>query len=132
MKVKIGENGKVKLTILDRLLFRLEYSVGKCFSALRRYRWRTYDPSWLVALAQQQLPNDKWLHASLKNCTQASGDIPYIHFVSPRNANNPEAEWQFEKNVTLEDSEKGELILDVLKDGRIGGVEFLGVLLSAS
>jgi uncharacterized protein YuzE len=33
-------------------------------------------------------------------------------------------EWQFNKNITLEHPEQGDLILDILKDGQIGGVEF--------
>jgi len=132
MKVKVDANGKITLSKFDRLLFRFEFALGKAFQFLRLYKWRAYDPSWLVALAQEQFPQEKALHAALGKCSQASGDIPYIHFVSPRRANKPNAEWQFARNVTLEDPKKGELILDVLKDGRIGGVEFLGILLGAS
>ena len=95
----------------------------------RRYHWRPYDPAWLVALARAQLPEEAWLPDALARCTRASGDIPQIHFVDPRRPNRRGSEWQFERNLTLEHPEHGELILDVLKRDRIGAVEFLGVLL---
>ena len=98
-------------------------------SPFRFYRWRLYDPAWLQDLAREQLPEEKWLYESLARCTQASGEIPYIHFVNPRRPNKPKSDWQFETNVHLEHPEYGELILDILKGNRVGGVEFLGVLL---
>jgi uncharacterized protein YuzE len=132
MKLKIDNNGKVRLNGFDHLWLRLEVTVGKFFLAFHRYEWRAYDPTWLVNLARAQFPNDRELQVALQGCTSASGDIPYIYFVNPRRANKPGSEWQFARNVTLDDPKKGELILDILKDGRVGGVEFLGVLLSAS
>ena len=95
----------------------------------RHYHWRPYDPSWLVALARAQLPNEPWLPDALARCTTASGDIPQIHFVNPRRPNRSGSEWQFERNLTLEDPKHGELTLDVLKGNRVGGIEFLDVLL---
>ena len=130
MKLKIDEQGKINLSLLDRLLFRLEFLFTRILWSFHRYKWRPYDPSWLVDLAQQQLPDDDCLHAALQKCTEASGTIPYIYFVHPRRANRPGSEWQFEDNIILEDPEKGELVLDVLKDGRVGGVEFLDVNLN--
>lgn len=132
MKVQIDNQGKIHLSLLDRLLFHLEVLFTKILLSFHKFEWRPYDPSWLVDLAQQQLPDDDRLHASLKKCTEASGNIPYIHFVNPRRANRPGSEWQFEDNIILEDPVKGELVLDILKDGRVGGVEFLGVLLDRS
>lgn len=95
----------------------------------QRYHWRPYDPTWLVALARTQLPEEPWLPDALAKCTKASGDIPQIHFVNPHRPNRPGSEWQFERNLELEDPEHGMLVLDVLKGNRIGAVEFLGVLL---
>jgi hypothetical protein len=45
--------------------------------------------------------------------------------VSPENANKPGAEWQFERSIVLEDPKEGELVLDILKGNRVGGIEFL-------
>jgi hypothetical protein len=52
-----------------------------------------------------------------------------IHFANPRRPNRSGSEWQFERNLTLEDPKQGELTLDVLKGNRVGGIEFLDVLL---
>lgn len=49
----------------------------------------------------------------------------YIHFVDPTSPNTPDSEWQFERNVSLRHPDHGHLVLDVLRDGRIGGVEFI-------
>ena len=132
MKIRVDRNGKVKLTKFGRLLFHFEVFLGKVPDSFRAYKWHSYNPTWLVELAQIQCPSEKWLHTALGKCTQASGHIPYIYFVNPCRPNKSGSEWQFEKSLTLEDPEKGELILDILKDGRIGGIEFFGVLLRAS
>lgn len=96
---------------------------------IKKKSWQPYDPTWLVALAKDQLPKEQWLHESLKNCTQVSGEIPMLHFVDPYRANQPGSSWQFETNIILDDPQYGDLVLDILKDKRVGGVEFLGVLL---
>jgi len=49
----------------------------------------------------------------------------YIYFVNADNAGQPNSEWQFEENIILEDRKEGTIILDVLTDNRIGGIEFL-------
>jgi hypothetical protein len=94
-----------------------------------RYRWRPYDPSWLLSLAKEQLPEEGWLHDEVSACVRASGNIPYIHFVSASRSNRLGSEWQFDKNIHLDHPEYGELILDILKDKRVGGIEFLGLML---
>jgi len=33
-----------------------------------------YDPTWLVALAEQQLPSELWLHTALAACVEAAFD----------------------------------------------------------
>jgi len=50
---------------------------------------------------------------------------PYIHFVSAERSNQPGSEWQFDENIVLEHKTEGTIILDILKDGRIGGIEFV-------
>ncbi len=49
----------------------------------------------------------------------------YIHFVSGERPNQPGSEWQFGENIVLEHETEGTIVLDILKDGRIGGIEFL-------
>ena len=50
---------------------------------------------------------------------------PYIQFVSAERPNQTGSEWQFDENIVLEHKTEGTIVLDVLKDGRIGGIEFL-------
>ena len=65
-------------------------------------------------------------------CTRALYESEYyIRFVSAALANQPGAKWQFDRNVLLEDSPEGDLMVDVLKDGSIGGVEFVSKLLAS-
>lgn len=104
-------------------------NLGAVVVAWRR-RWRSYDPSWLVELARTQVPERPLLADALEKCTRAKYESDaYLHFVSGRRPNQPGSAWQFHENVTLEDPDQGELILDVLQDGRVGGVEFLSRLL---
>lgn len=93
--------------------------------------WTTYDPSWIIALAQEQLPDETWLPAALARCTAAHRPtMAYVRFVSGANPNQPGSEWQFERNLILEHPEHGEVVLDVLRDGRIGGIEMWKYMLS--
>ena len=87
-------------------------------------RWKEFDSSWLLELALEQYPEDTKLHNSIKKCTRIRGD----HFVSAENPNKPGSEWQFDRSVTLIHPEMDDIILDVLKDGRIGGIEYLGLM----
>ncbi|MGZ3912042.1 MAG: hypothetical protein ACXVBR_18290 [Flavisolibacter sp.] len=52
----------------------------------------------------------------------------YYCFVDSRNANEPGAQWQFDESMVLEQENKGEIVLDILKDGRIGGIEFIDLI----
>ena len=50
---------------------------------------------------------------------------PYIYFVSGERPNQPGSEWQFDESIVLEHETEGTIVLDILKDGRIGGIEFV-------
>ena len=50
---------------------------------------------------------------------------PYIRFVSAIRPNLLGSEWQFAENIVLEHETEGTIILDILEDGRIGGIEFV-------
>lgn len=83
--------------------------------------WKDYDPTWLVALARTQKPKDRWLADALARCTRVRVESKaMIHFVDPHGS-----EWDFDTNIALESELYGDLVLDVLKGRRIGGVEFL-------
>lgn len=90
---------------------------------MREQRWIDYDPAWLVALALKQEPD---VVAALQKCKRAFVESKaYVYFVLPVSPNKPGSEWQFDRNVRLVDSKHGEILLDVLRDGRVGGIEFL-------
>jgi hypothetical protein len=85
--------------------------------------WIAYDPTWLVDLARVREPE---LVAALTKCKRAQVESKaYIAFVVSDVPNQPGSEWQFARNVHLHDPAHGHLVLDVLEDGRVGGVEFL-------
>jgi len=86
--------------------------------------WEPYDPSWLVELAREQVAEEPWLPDALAGCRRAwkESDL-YTYFVTPHKQNLPGGEWQFDYNIVLEHPTKGSLVLDILKDGRVGGVE---------
>ncbi|WP_386070438.1 hypothetical protein ACFJIW_07535 [Tahibacter sp. UC22_41] len=96
----------------------------------RQPRWTAYDPGWLVEAAAREYPDQPRLAAALARCTRARREsAAYVHFVSARRANQPGAEWQFDSSLALEGTVHGTVILDILRDGRIGGAEFLSLLL---
>ena len=89
-------------------------------------KWKDYDPEWLAVLAEAQVPKEPWLPDAIRRCTRHSAESKaYYHFVSSENANQPEAEWQFDTNIILEDPNEGQLVLDILKGNRVGGLEFV-------
>lgn len=91
--------------------------------------WKPYDPAWLIELAKTQLPDEPWLPAALAACTSAiQRSTAYIHFVDPKDPDEPSSEWQDQTNLTLHHPTEGDLVLDVLEGNRIGGVEFVSKL----
>ena len=89
-------------------------------------KWVPYDSKWLVELAAQQHPDKQWLQNALKRCTQCRRESKaYLHFVDPQKPNEVGSEWQFKTNLELESPSDGWIILDILKGGRVGGVEFV-------
>lgn len=86
--------------------------------------WEAYDPSWLVRVAEAQQGGEPWLADALAACTRARVESEaMIHFLDPHGP-----AWDFDTNIILESESHGDLVLDVLKGQRIGGVEFLSRL----
>ncbi len=50
---------------------------------------------------------------------------PYVCLVPTVRPNQPNSDWQFDENIVLEHETEGIIVLDILKDGRVGGIEFL-------
>jgi hypothetical protein len=91
--------------------------------------WKPYDPTWLVELAKEQLPEEPWLPAALAKCTMARQESEaYIHFVGKSDPDEPSSEWEVQTDLKLTHPTEGDLLLDVMEGNRIGGVEFLAKL----
>ena len=91
--------------------------------------WKPYDPAWLVDWVRANVPEEPWLADALARCTRAmEGGAAYLYFVDPADANQPGAEWQIDRSLTLHHTGEGTLVLDVLTGRRIGGIEFLARL----
>lgn len=90
--------------------------------------WRNemFNSQWIVELVKKQEPERLDIIEALEKCTKGKWESrAYIYFVSQKNANQKGAEWQFKENIVLEHKKIGTIVLDVLKDGRIGGIEFV-------
>ena len=92
----------------------------------RPLRWERYDPGWLVELARREEPHEPWLAEALARCTRAAWECSaYLRFVSrEEERDNPLVAESYVWNP----GQSEELVIDVLHDGRIGGVEFTGRL----
>ncbi len=83
----------------------------------------------LIDLLENQHPKQTNLIVQLKEMKAEKWlKKPYIRFVNGDKANQQGAEWQFEENIVLEHTTEGTIVLDILKDGRIGGFELLNEL----
>ncbi|HOP22498.1 MAG TPA: hypothetical protein PK055_08175 [Gammaproteobacteria bacterium] len=96
----------------------------KILHALKYFKYKKYDPSWLVDASKSYIDEYPWLPDAISKCTLALEGKNYIRFVSSIRPNKPSSEWQFRENIILEDTIEGDVILDILHGDRIGGVEF--------
>ena len=91
-------------------------------------QWQAYDPEWLIELARDQHPDKPWLISALSDCTRGCYESrAYIYFVDSKNPNQPGSQLQFSENLLL-NTKKGEVVLDILENEKIGGAEFLWLL----
>ena len=87
---------------------------------------KDFKPNWIIELVKEQEPDRLDVIDALLKCTNGIWESrAYIYFVSQKNVNQKGAEWQFKENIVLEHKKVGTIVLDVLKDGRIGGIEFV-------
>ena len=85
-----------------------------------------FDIESLIELIKEQEPDRVDLIEQLRQCEHKRlTPQPYIYFVSGERPNLPNSEWQFKECVALEHDTEGTIVLDILKDGRIGGIEFV-------
>ena len=77
-----------------------------------KLRWKAYDPGWLPE--------------ALAGCTRyGERSRAYYYFVDPSAPNQPGSDWQFGRSIVLCHDREGEIVLDILRDCRVGGIEFI-------
>ncbi len=80
----------------------------------------------IIELVKEQKPDRQDVVLALENAIGGHWKSnAYYQFVNSKNANKKGAEWQFDDNIVLEHETLGTIVLDFLKDKRIGGIEFL-------
>jgi hypothetical protein len=85
-----------------------------------------FDPRTLIESVRAQAPEFPWLPEALSQCGAGFWESrAYVRYVDSRNANQAGAEWQFKANVVLSHEALGMVVLDILKDNRLGGIEFV-------
>ena len=79
----------------------------------------------IIEHLEQQEPLRQDVIKALTECRggQWRGNA-YFQFVDSTNANQNGAEWQFDDNIVVEHPKKGTIIIDFLKNKKIGGIEF--------
>ncbi|MEO8591177.1 MAG: hypothetical protein ABI432_17495 [Flavobacteriales bacterium] len=84
---------------------------------------RRFDPALLVRLARAQWSDRPELAAAFANCTREwPRNGLYTYFQSPVDR---EKKWDFGGSLFLEHPVLGTLVVDVMKDNSIGGMEYL-------
>jgi len=84
------------------------------------------DFGWIVQLLKEQEPDRDEILIALKQCKNGTWERKsYVRFVDRTTPNQPWSEWQFKENIVLEHPTEGTIVIDCLKDGRIGGIEFV-------
>jgi len=81
-----------------------------------------YDTSWL--LISDETPDDIVDAVTKIECVFSEADA-YVYFVNPKNPNKEGSEWHFSRSHEIKNTTRGCVVLDILKDGRIGGIEFV-------
>jgi hypothetical protein len=89
-------------------------------------KWKPYDAKWLAELVKKQHPDRLKVQENLTGITSCAEESrAYYYFVNPENQNREGSEWQFKENLIVQDERLGDIILDILEDDKVGGVELL-------
>ena len=95
-------------------------------------KWKEYDPSWLVEASKYRLDEYPWLTDALVQCTKAKEESEfYTYFINRLRPNKKGSEWQFQESITIEDTPEGDVVIDIVKTNRIGGIEFLSKVIAS-
>ncbi|GEM_PF-1632004 len=99
---------------------------------LRTVDWEPYDPHWLVQIAREQLPEERWLPAALSICTicQRKSETR-VEFINGSGLKKTGGTQPPNGNLILSHPSGGELRLDV-RNKTISGIELPTVLGASS
>ncbi|PXY38734.1 hypothetical protein DMB65_21530 [Flavobacterium cheongpyeongense] len=83
----------------------------------------------IIKILEKEEPKNENLIQLCKNCKGGNWESKaHFRFVNPNNANQPNSEWQFQDNIIIEHNEIGTIVIDLLKNNKIGGIELLNQL----
>ena len=83
----------------------------------------------IIELVRQQEPDRQDVIIALQNCKGGHWTSNgYYQFIESKNANQIDSKWQLDESIVLEQDDKGDIVLDLLKDGQIGGIEFIDLI----
>ncbi len=83
----------------------------------------------LIQILEKEEQKNENLINSLQNCKGGNWkNKAYYQFINSENPNQVGSKWQFLDNVIIEHKEIGTIIIDLLTDNRIGGLEFYELL----
>ena len=80
----------------------------------------------IIELVREEHPDIQDVITGLQNSVGGHWrSKAYYQFVDSKNANQIGAEWQHDDCIVVV---KVDIVIDLLKDGRIGGIEFISLL----
>jgi hypothetical protein len=83
----------------------------------------------LIKILEKEEPENETLIKSLRNCSGGKWkNKAYYQYINSENPNKIGSEWQFLDNIIFEHENYGTIIVDLLKDNKIGGLEFYKLL----
>ena len=94
---------------------------------------KKYNPEWIIKAAEYRFKEYPWLEKALSRCTETTGgnDL-YLYFVNAKKPNTSKSEWQIQECITIEDAIEGDIVLDIIKPNRVGGIEFFTKVINGS
>ena len=85
-----------------------------------------FEINWITELVRNQEPGRADLIQQLEKCPIRRWiRQPYVRLISSKGMKQSDAKLAIAENVVLDHETEGAIVLDILNDGRIMGVEFL-------
>ena len=93
---------------------------------MRTVETNKFNLDWIIDLVKVQEPDRTDIIEALADCKNGKWESQaYVYYINPKNANQPGADWQFQENIVLEHEKEGTIVIDFLKDGKVGEIEFV-------